>query len=279
MVAEYFERYSAGTAKSVDSSSRNKSGATKPDRTTQLVMLSGEAWSTDGLDERVLLISTLANANRTKHIHLSMASASFAERLDHGPLSLLSPSDTKTESPKTKFCAYLYAHCDRSDRELMYDALNALRPVDALGKCAGSSRPPDQTKMASRLAIFYNDDAVRRYAPYKFVLAFENTRAAGYVTEKLVNAFLAGSVPVYWGDSKTVSELFNPESFIDCGRFDSLQDCAEYVVRVDDSPEMYTRMRREAPVANMTAFNEAFSWHPTVPSRFMADAVLRHFHN
>ncbi|KAH7459731.1 putative fucosyltransferase R654 [Phytophthora ramorum] len=126
---------------------------------------------------------------------------------------------------------------------------------------------------------FYNDDAVRRYAPYKFVLAFENTRAAGYVTEKLVNAFLAGSVPVYWGDSKTVSELFNPESFIDCGRFDSLQDCAEYVAHVDDSPEMYTRMRREAPVANMTAFNEAFSWHPTVPSRFMADAVLRHFHN
>ncbi|KAL4147222.1 hypothetical protein PRNP1_010978 [Phytophthora ramorum] len=279
MVAEYFERYSAGTTKSVDSSSRNKSGATKADRTTQLVMLSGEAWSTDGLDERVLLISTLANANRTKHIHLSMASASFAERLDHGPLSLLSPSDTKTESPKTKFCAYLYAHCDRSDRELMYDALNALRPVDALGKCAGSSTPPDQTKMASRLAIFYNDDAVRRYAPYKFVLAFENTRATGYVTEKLVNAFLAGSVPVYWGDSKTVSELFNPESFIDCGRFDSLQDCAEYVVHVDDSPEMYTRMRREAPVANMTAFNEAFSWHPTVPSRFMADAVLRHFHN
>ena len=35
----------------------------------------------------------------------------------------------------------------------------------------------------------------------------------GYVTEKIVNAFLAGSIPIYWG-SRAVLEIFNPESFI-----------------------------------------------------------------
>ncbi|ETP52459.1 hypothetical protein F442_02519 [Phytophthora nicotianae P10297] len=265
MIADHFERY-------VNCST---TFPTTTNRSTQLVMISGEAWSTDGLDERVLLISTLASANRTKHVYLPMASISFAERLDHGPMPLLSMSESNRGMEKQKFCAYLYARCD-SNRELMFDLLNFLRPVDALGSCAGSSRPPDSAKLASRGAMFYNDDAVRQYAPYKFVIAFENTRTSGYVTEKLVNAFLAGSVPIYLGDSKTVSQLFNPASFIDCGRFDDLQDCAEFVVEVDNSPELYSRMRQERPVTNMTAFYQAFSWHPAVSSRYMADAVLRH---
>ncbi|KAG3244041.1 hypothetical protein PI124_g11177 [Phytophthora idaei] len=266
MIADYFERYR----------DHNSNQAASRNRSTQLMMLSGEAWSTDGLDQRVVLISTLASANRTKHVYLPMASTSFAERLDHEPKSLLSASESNPGMlEKLKFCAYLYARCD-SSRELMYDLLNALRPVDALGTCAGSSRPPDSTKMASRVAMFYNDDAVRRYAPYKFVIAFENARAPGYVTEKMVNAFLAGSVPVYLGDSTSVSQLFNPASFIDCGLFDSLQKCAEFVVYVDDSPELYTRMRQERPVTNMTSYYQAFSWHPAVSSRFMADAVLQY---
>ncbi|KAE8900366.1 hypothetical protein PF003_g15451 [Phytophthora fragariae] len=265
MVAEYFHRYGA-------SSSTNQ----EP-HTTHFVMLSGEAWSAEGLDERVLLLSTVANVNRAKHVYLSMASLSFGERLDHGPMSLLSASG-KFEA-KTKFCAYLYAHCEHRDRETMFDELNALRPVDALGICAGSSRPPDHARIASRETMFYNDDAIRRYAPYKFVIAFENSPVAGYVTEKLVNAFLAGSIPIYMGDSATVSGLFNPKSFIDCGQFESLRDCAMYVVQVDDSLEIYTRMLREPPVTNLTAFNDAFSWHPTVPSRATADAVLKHLTN
>ncbi|KAE9340957.1 hypothetical protein PR003_g10226 [Phytophthora rubi] len=237
----------------------------------------GEAWSAEELDERVLLLSTVANVNRAKHVYLSMASLSFGERLDHGPMSLLSASG-KFEA-KTKFCAYLYAHCEHRDRETMFDELNALRPVDALGICAGSSRPPDHARIASRETMFYNDDAIRRYAPYKFVIAFENSPVAGYVTEKLANAFLAGSIPIYMGDSATVSGLFNPKSFIDCGQFESLRDCAMYVVQVDDSLEIYTRMLREPPVTNLTAFNDALSWHPTVPSRATADAVLKHLTN
>ncbi|KAF4038459.1 Glycosyltransferase family 10 (fucosyltransferase) C-term [Phytophthora infestans] len=268
MIAYYLERYVAH---------RSESQPITTNRSTQLVMLSGEAWGTDGLDERILLISTLATTNRTRHVYLPMASISFAERLDHGPLSLLSSAASKRGMIKQKFCAYLYARCEHSSRELMYDLLNARRPVDALGKCAGSSRPPDFTKLVSRQAMFYNDDAVRRYAPYKFVIAFENTRSPGYVTEKLVNAFLAGSVPIYLGDSATVSQLFNPASFIDCGRFDSLQLCAEYVLQLDDSPELYNRMRQERPVTNKTSFNLAFSWHPALSNRFMADVMLQHF--
>ncbi|KAE8987150.1 hypothetical protein PF005_g17510 [Phytophthora fragariae] len=160
-------------------------------------------------------------------------------------------------------------------REYMFDILNAMEPVDALGICAGSSRLPDTTHATSRYSDWYNDDAVTTFQSYKFVIAFENSGVPGYVTEKMVNPFLAGSIPIYLGNSTTVSELFNPNSFIDCGVFEKLRDCAKYVVKVHRSPELYAQMRREPPIRNVAAFNEAFSWHPSVPSKAMADKVAK----
>lgn len=40
-----------------------------------------------------------------------------------------------------------------------------------------------------------------------------STLAARYVTEKIVNAFLAGAIPIYWG-SPFVLKMFNPRAFI-----------------------------------------------------------------
>ncbi|RLN93811.1 hypothetical protein BBJ28_00001242 [Nothophytophthora sp. Chile5] len=252
-------------------------GVEKP---CHVVMLSGEAWKVDGLDDRVLLISTVKGVRRTKHVYLPMASASFAERRDHDPTALLvlqQGRSVRHPIPPRKFCAYMYARCDRQERELMFDLLNELEPVDALGRCSGSSKPPDsQPRTTGSRPEWYNDDAVLRYESYKFVIAFENSRAPGYVTEKLVNAFLAGSVPIYFGNSTTVSQLFNPESFIDCGRFANLRECAQYVVLVHSSLELYVQLRRQPPITNVSAFQDAFSWHPAVASNFLADAVAKH---
>ena len=52
--------------------------------------------------------------------------------------------------------------------------------------------------------------------PLQFVIAFENSVLDGYLSEKIVNAFLAKSVPIYFGHRDTVLELFNPDAFIDC---------------------------------------------------------------
>ncbi|RLN14501.1 hypothetical protein BBJ28_00021110 [Nothophytophthora sp. Chile5] len=265
MIATYIQRYT---------SSDDANTARQP---AQMVMIAGEPTSTDGLTEEVLLISTVSDLDQKKYAYLSVASSSFGERLGHTPLALLSAAPTTTledgSTRRRKFCVYLYARCDRPQREYMFDVLNAIQPVDAPGICAGSSRPPNVSRKASRFSLWYNDDAVHKFEDYKFVIAFENSPAAGYVTEKLVNAFLAGSIPIYMGNSTTVSQLFNTESFIDCGRFEKLRDCAAFVMKVHESPEMYEQIRREPPIRNIAAFNEAFSWHPSVPSSYIADTV------
>ncbi len=75
--------------------------------------------------------------------------------------------------------------------------------------------------------------------PYKFTIAFERSAAPGYTTEKLVEARLAGTVPIYWGNPQ-VHRDFNPKSFIsfyDHG--ESLEQLAERVAEVDRDDELY----------------------------------------
>jgi hypothetical protein len=49
---------------------------------------------------------------------------------------------------------------------------------------------------------------------HKFMFAYENTPFRYYCTEKLMDAFLVGAMPIYWGDTR-VSEDWNKEAFID----------------------------------------------------------------
>ncbi|KAG3088416.1 hypothetical protein PI124_g17990 [Phytophthora idaei] len=46
-------------------------------------------------------------------------------------------------------------------------------------------------------------------------------------------------------------------------------------MQVHKSPELYARMRRASPIRNITAFKEAFSWYPSVPSSDLADKVAK----
>jgi len=75
---------------------------------------------------------------------------------------------------------------------------------------------------------------------YKFNLALENSIVQGYVTEKIVEAMAAHSVPIYWGSDDVKLDL-NPESYININDFSSLDDAIEYIKQVDQDRELYMR--------------------------------------
>ncbi|GAB9465608.1 hypothetical protein Gpo141_00003012 [Globisporangium polare] len=248
-------------------------------QTSSLIMIAGESWDVTGLNESVLLISSVADVPRKKHVYVPMASMSFSERVNQSPMLLLSRQAQLSRSEPSsllssrKFCAYVYARCDRPQREYMFDLLHAMEPVDALGMCQGSARKMQRDHLSGRLNPLYNENAVKIYSQYKFVIAFENGQQSGYITEKIVNAYLAGSIPIYLGHSDSVAQLFNSRSFIDCGRFATLRKCAERVMEVHQSIELYDSMLNEPVIGNVTLFHELFSWHPDVPSSHVAESV------
>jgi len=50
------------------------------------------------------------------------------------------------------------------------------------------------------------------YKHFKFVFAIENNNINGYITEKILLPFIAGSVPIYWGN-KDIKKYFNVKAF------------------------------------------------------------------
>lgn len=73
---------------------------------------------------------------------------------------------------------------------------------------------------------------------YKFALALENASYKGYTTEKLVEAFAAGGIPVYWGDPE-VDRYFNEKAFINIMSFPSLEDAVKKIRLVDNDKDLY----------------------------------------
>ncbi|WP_245465616.1 glycosyltransferase family 10 [Mesorhizobium sp. M6A.T.Ce.TU.016.01.1.1] len=73
---------------------------------------------------------------------------------------------------------------------------------------------------------------------YKFCLALENSTETDYVTEKLFDAFDAGSVPIYLGTSN-VHEFAPPGSYINAADFSSYAELAAYLKYLIETPEAY----------------------------------------
>ena len=86
----------------------------------------------------------------------------------------------------------------------------------------------------------------------------ENKIAPGYLTEKIGNAFNSGTIPIYWGDSETVSTFFNPESYIDVSNFRTPEAAAEYAIEVwRDSHKLQKYL--DAPITLNTTLDDYFS--------------------
>jgi len=126
-------------------------------------------------------------------------------------------------SPALGLGARALGRCDGSRGLGGDDATSAPAVHDDDGRAA-------RHHAASRYQPAWHDDAVARLAPYRFAIAAENAAEPGYVTEKLVNAFLARAVPIYVGPPDVAAGDgagsggggpaalgFDPRAFVHCG--------------------------------------------------------------
>lgn len=84
-------------------------------------------------------------------------------------------------------------------------------------------------------------DKIEFISGYKFNLALENSCVPGYVTEKIVEPFAAGTVPVYWG-SEWVNNDFNPSAFINASNHASPVDLVKAISDIDNDSSRYLEM-------------------------------------
>ena len=92
-----------------------------------------------------------------------------------------------------------------------------------------------------QVVSFENESKVDFQRKCKFTLCFESTNHYGFVTEKIMDAFYADTIPVYYG-SPTVTEIFNRDAFINVGDYPSFDAAMEAIIALDQDDEAYIRM-------------------------------------
>ncbi len=130
---------------------------------------------------------------------------------------------------KEGFCSFVVSNNHASGlRTAFYNQLSKYKPIASGGRYMNN--------IGGAVA-----DKLEFCKKYKFALAFENSQTPGYTTEKLVQAFAAQAIPIYWGDPCVVS-AFNPNAFINCNNYASLDAVIEEIKRLDTDDEAYLRM-------------------------------------
>lgn len=128
---------------------------------------------------------------------------------------------------KTKFCSITISNdrCAVSRREEFFNLLTQYKRVDSGGRWHNNIGGPVRDKYAFDLE-------------HKFTIAFENSSRPGYTTEKIIEAFAAKTIPIYWGDPE-ISHFFNERSFINANGYESFQDVIVKIKEIDNDDDLY----------------------------------------
>ena len=82
---------------------------------------------------------------------------------------------------------------------------------------------------------------------YKFSIAMENSDGDGYLSEKIIDSFLAGTIPIYYGDY-LLDEFINPKSYILIKGEKDIENKIEYIKSIDNNDNLYKEIIKEKPI-------------------------------
>lgn len=177
----------------------------------------------------------------------------FGDRYLHAPLYtwpfyrhryLRLAMDKKTNpfysgAEKSDFCGFLVSNGNNASpvRDLFFDMLSEYKKVNSGGKYRNNM--PDGKAIPTNHELDF-------ISKQKFMIAFENSTFPGYTTEKIINAWAGGAIPIYWGDPD-IKKVFNEKAFIEVrgNTAEAVQEAIDRVILIDRDREQYQKMLNE----------------------------------
>jgi hypothetical protein len=211
------------------------------------IFFSGESWITHDDRYNIVLKSSYDYSNIINlplfvvYIHTN---TTFLHRLIHRPLK------TYDTIPK-KFCCFCVSNSSSQPRNKMFQIVNSYKKVDSFGKFNNNIGFYAPGK-------YWSEEYINFLSQYKFIICFENSKYDTYITEKIVNAYLANSVPIYWGSS-TVNTFFKQFIYLENENNDTdYYDVLNKIKELDQNDELYLDFINQS-VFSENAFNQQFS--------------------
>lgn len=128
---------------------------------------------------------------------------------------------------KTKFCNFIYRNHVCKARNKLFHALSAYKRVESGGQLFNNIGGRVENKLELQSTC-------------KFSIAYENEEHLGYTTEKIFDALLSRSIPIYWGNPN-IAQDFNSAAFIHARDFATQRELIDYIRQVDADDELALR--------------------------------------
>jgi alpha(1,3/1,4) fucosyltransferase len=137
-----------------------------------------------------------------------------------------------------RFCSFTVSNPSNFLRNSAYSTISQYKPVTSYGRYMTT----DQSLQGISAGKYWRDakDQFFLSRTHKFSIVFENSPYPYYCTEKLMDAFLCGSMPIYNGDPK-IGEDWNKEAFIEYKGSNEL----EKIKSMDKDPDLFLSMYQQ----------------------------------
>lgn len=155
----------------------------------------------------------------------------------------------KPQSTREHFCIYFVSHCV-DFREVAVDEIStSINRVDQWGRCGGKNGTLLNTifgtpQYQSHSAAW--QDNILLYRQYRFCLVMENSISPGYITEKILNAFLGGCIPIYYGPDD-VFDVFNRNAFV-FYNVSNPKPALDRIRYLEENETAYLQLSRDEPI-------------------------------
>jgi len=157
-----------------------------------------------------------------------------------------------------RFCSFVVSNPANFLRNAIYDQISSYKFVHSYGRF----KTNDFSLQRISQGKYWRDAKYDFFLQnkHKFAITYENNPYPRYCTEKLMDAFLGGSLPIYWGDSK-IEEDWNEKAFINAMKLGSNTINVVKKLDVDDElfKSMYTQPvftdeQKKRHISNMNEF-------------------------
>lgn len=129
------------------------------------------------------------------------------------------------DNPKSKFCCFISSNGGAVERNSFFEKLSIYSHVDSGGR------------VLNNIGGIVKDK-IEFMRPYRFCIAYENSSYPGYVTEKIMDCFIAGCIPIYWG-SNCIERDFNPKRILNRLDYKSDEELIEAIKNLNENPSAY----------------------------------------
>lgn len=169
----------------------------------------------------------------------------YCLRPNFSNLFSLSPIDYKTATER-EFCSIVVSNMKVSSpmRKKFFDLLSNYKQVSSGGRMWNNIGGPVSNKL----------DFLKKY---KFNIAFENSSSHGYTTEKILDAYTAHTIPIYWGNPD-LPEDFNPDSCIWVRDTKDIDRAIEEIIYLDNNDIAYYEKLNKDKLVN----SKLMDWKP-----------------